>query len=69
MQNILGGLSTAAGVVSGLGGLSGLSGAAGSFMSGMNPFGGFGVYRDGGLVYRGGGLADLEPEYYNMYER
>lgn len=26
-------------------------------------------FRDGGLVYRGGGLADLEPEYYDQYER
>lgn len=25
--------------------------------------------RDGGLIYRGGGLADLEPEYYDQYER
>lgn len=25
--------------------------------------------RDGGLIYRGGGLADLEPEYYDRYER
>lgn len=25
--------------------------------------------RRGGLVYRGGGLADLEPEYYDQYER
>lgn len=25
--------------------------------------------RHGGLVYRGGGLADLEPQYYDSYER
>lgn len=25
--------------------------------------------RDGGLIYRGGGLAELEPEYYDQYER
>ena len=35
---------------------------------------GGGIYRSGGLVpygynYRGGGLADFEPQYYDMYER
>ena len=30
---------------------------------------GLGILRDGGVVYRGGGLADLEPEYYDSYER
>ena len=30
---------------------------------------GLGFLRDGGIVYRGGGLADLEPEYYDSYER
>jgi|694.fasta_scaffold11262_11 hypothetical protein len=30
---------------------------------------GFGGFRKGGVVYRGGGLADLEPEYYDQYER
>ena len=28
-----------------------------------------GLFRDGGIVYRGGGLAELEPEYYDQYER
>lgn len=27
------------------------------------------LFRDGGIVYRGGGLAELEPEYYDQYER
>lgn len=52
-QNILGGLTAAAGVASGLG-----------------------VFREGGIVYiprrsiqfNGGGLADLEPQYYSGYE-
>lgn len=26
-------------------------------------------WRNGGIVYRGGGLADIEPEYYDRYER
>lgn len=29
----------------------------------------WGGMANGGLVYRGGGLADLEPEYYDKYER
>lgn len=67
MQNILGGLSTAAGVVQGLGGVSGI-------IDGAKAIGGFLGFAGGGLVpygyyYRGGGLADLEPEYYDMYER
>ena len=45
-QNILGGLTAAAGVAEGIGGL----------------------FRNGGYVYRGGGLADLEPQYYAGYE-
>lgn len=69
MQNILGGLSIAGGVVQGLGGLGGIASGFGQVANAINPFGGFGVYRDGGLVYRGGGLADLEPQYYDMYER
>ncbi len=56
--NILGGAATAAGVMQGLGGM------------GFSPFG-----RAGGLIprdlrrYNGGGLADLEPQYYDQYER
>ena len=65
-QNILGGLSTAAGIVQGLGGVSGIT-------EGIKSIGGlFGA--GGGIVpdglqryYRGGGLADLEPEYYSSY--
>ena len=67
-QNILGGLSTAAGVVQGLGGLEGIA-------KGAQTIGGW-FAAGGGLVpngltyrYRGGGLADLEPQYYNSYER
>lgn len=65
-QNILGGLSTAAGVVQGLGGIQGIT-------SGIKSIGGALGFNAGGLVpygyyYRGGGLADLEPEYY-YYER
>jgi hypothetical protein len=30
---------------------------------------GIGSFRDGGVVYRGGGLAELEPQYYDRYER
>lgn len=66
MQNILGGLSAGAGVLQGLGGLSGIK----------SMFSSPSIYRDGGLVphefyyrYNGGGLADLEPEYYDGYER
>lgn len=54
MQNILGGLTAAAGIASGFGG----------------------GFAEGGIVYiprrtlqyNGGGLADLEPEYYSGYE-
>ena len=67
-QNILGGLSTAAGVVQGLGGLEGIA-------KGAQTIGGW-FAAAGGLVpnglvyrYRGGGLADLEPQYYDSYER
>ncbi len=52
-QNILGGLTAAAGIASGLSGIK------------FNN-GGY-VYRNGGYVYSGGGLADLEPQYYSMY--
>lgn len=80
-QNILGGLATAGTVIQGLGGIDGISkgisavkglfGAAG----GVVPDG-LSRYAGGGLIpygippygYRGGGLADLEPEYY-FYER
>ena len=42
------------------------AGAAGAgILSGLGGL----FKRDGGLVYRGGGLADLEPEYYDQYER
>jgi hypothetical protein len=75
MQNILGGLSAGAGIVQGLGGLGGIASGIGSIGSALG-FGGGGIYRDGGLVrpedfyyYRGGGLANLEPQYYDMYER
>lgn len=60
MQNILGGISTAAGVVDALGGLKGVFGAAG----GLVPDGLQRVYNR----YQGGGLATLEPQYYS-YER
>ncbi len=43
-----------------LGGL----GAGAGLLQGIGNF-----FRDGGIVYRGGGLADLEPEYYDKYER
>jgi hypothetical protein len=71
-QNILGGLSTAAGIVQGLGGVSGIVSGA-KAIGGALGLGG-GIYRSGGLVpygynYRGGGLADFEPQYYDMYER
>lgn len=71
LQNILGGLSTGAGIVSGLGGFSGIAEGIGNVGGAIKGL--FG--RDGGLVpydlqrYRGGGLASLEPEYYDMYER
>jgi hypothetical protein len=62
LQNILGGASAVAGFASGIGdaatGISTLLGAGG----GLVP---------NGLQYhyRGGGLADFEPQYYDMYER
>jgi hypothetical protein len=43
-QNILGGVTAAAGVAQGLG-----------------------LFRAGGYVYGGGGLADLDPQYYSGY--
>jgi hypothetical protein len=67
MQNILGGLSAGAGIVQGLGGLGAIGGAVKGIGSALG-------FADGGLVpygyrYRGGGLADFEPQYYDMYER
>lgn len=55
MQNVMGLATAGAGLLQGAGGLSGIKDALG--------------YRDGGVVYRGGGLADLEPQYYDQYER
>ena len=42
-----------------------------NIMAGVGAVGGLynAFKRDGGLIYRGGGLADLEPEYYDQYER
>lgn len=60
MQNILGGVSAAAGVVDALGGLKGVLGAAG----GLVPNG----LQYGYNRYQGGGLATLQPQYYS-YER
>jgi hypothetical protein len=66
-QNILGGLAAGAGIVQGLGGLDAIGGAVKGIGSALG-------FADGGLVpygyrYRGGGLADFEPQYYDMYER
>jgi len=62
LQNILGGASAAAGLASGIGdaatGIRTLFGAGGGLVpNGLQ-------YR-----YRGGALADFEPQYYDMYER
>jgi hypothetical protein len=54
-QNILAGATAVGGLAQGLGGLFGAAG-------GLVPYGL--EYR-----YRGGGLADLEPQYYDSYER
>jgi hypothetical protein len=73
LQNILGGLSTGAGIVQGLGGLGAIGSAIGNVGSAVGNFLGLAdgglVGRDGEYYYRGGGLADLEPYYYDMYER
>lgn len=45
-QNIVGGLTAAAGVAEGISD----------------------IFRSGGIVYRGGGLADLDPQYYSGYK-
>lgn len=70
LQNILGGVSLAGGVVQGLGGVQGII-DAGKAIGGFLGFAGGGLvpYGYDGYYYRGGGLADLEPEYYDMYER
>ena len=52
-QNILGGLTAAAGIAKGLGGFRD---------------GGI-VYRDGGYVYNSGGIASIDPQYYTRYGR
>jgi hypothetical protein len=57
-QNILAGATAIGGLAQGLGSLGGFGGAAG----GLVPYGL--EYR-----YRGGGLAELEPQYYDLYER
>jgi hypothetical protein len=72
-QNILGGATALGGLAQGLGGAEGIGSIAGGIGGAIKGiFGGAG----GGLVpyglqyyYRGGGLADLEPEYYDSYER
>lgn len=56
-QNILAGAGAIGGILQGAGGLGDVAKTVG------------GWFRDGGIVYRGGGLADLEPEYYDEYER
>lgn len=55
LQNILAGGTALAGVASTLA-------RDGGLMSAYH-------YNNGGYVYRGGGLADLEPQYYDTYER
>lgn len=56
-QNIMAGIGAGAGLLEAGGGFKGIGNL-------------FGVGRAaGGLIYRGGGLADLEPEYYDKYER
>jgi len=62
LQNILGGASAAAGLVSGIGDAVGSIGSLFGAGGGLVPNGL--QYR-----YRGGGLADFEPQYYDMYER
>ena len=72
-QNILAGGTALGGIAQGFGGLSGIGSAIGGI---GKTIGGFLGGAAGGLVpyglqyhYRGGGLADLEPEYYDSYER
>ena len=62
LQNILGGASAAAGLVTGIGDAVGSIGSLFGAGGGLVPNGL--QYR-----YRGGGLADFEPQYYDMYER
>lgn len=62
MQNILGGLTAAAGIGSGLGIFR-----DGGLVMGDNGPVYYPQYANGGYVYAGGGLADLEPEYYSSY--
>jgi len=61
-QQAMGYLSTA------IGGLNALSDAY-KTASGLFGGGGGGIYRRGGRVYSGGGLAELQPQYYSRYER
>jgi len=64
--NILGGVAVGGGLLQAAGGLGGIANAA-------STVGGW--FRDGGLIprdlrrYAGGGLADLQPQYYSKYER
>lgn len=64
-QNILGGVTAAAGVAQGIGSLLGAAG--GVVPNGLQYY--MPQYRHGGYVYSGGGLAELQPQYYTMYER
>lgn len=74
LQNILGGLSAGAGIVSGLGGLFGREGGVvpgglqSYAMGGMVTPGYYDPRMYGGYTYAGGGLASLEPEYYTEFE-
>lgn len=49
-------------------GVTAAAGVASSFLRDGGLVPGY-HYANGGYVYRGGGLADLEPQYYDAYER
>lgn len=70
-QNVLAGATAVGGLAQGLGGWDGISKIGSTIGGALGLTGAAGGLVPYGLEYRyrGGGLADLEPQYYDAYER